>query len=143
MIFIIILLSLLLLGSFIWTIIQIFKPELFFKAENKANLDRKRPKWYLFGGIIGIIVLVVLWLIAINLDKTSVWILIGIFTAGSIKPIGIVFFYKKFSNSVTSIVNQMQKSKKTNNLIILSRAVLTIILLISLLYFSGVFGIVR
>lgn len=92
--FIIITLGLLALGSLIWTIIQLIKPELFFKAE-EANTKRKRPAWYLIGGILGLAILIVLWIQALSLQLMSVWILTGVFTLGSLKAIGIVFFLRE------------------------------------------------
>lgn len=142
MLFIQLLLASLAIGSILWSIIQIIKPELFFQAEQAANVNRVRPTWYLVGGVIGLICLVLLWIVALSQQKTSVWILTGLFTVGSLKPLGIVFFYDKFSSQVSGLVSKMETSKVTNTTIILSRIVLSIILTVATLYFMGVFGAV-
>lgn len=133
-------LGVLALSSAIWTVIQIVKPQLFFKAEHEANLKRKRPWWYLLGGIIGLVLLVALWVYALEAKLISIWILTGISTLGSLKAVGMVFFYEKFSGGVTKAVDKMQSSKKIYNSIILTRAVLTLILSLATLYFSGMLG---
>jgi len=48
-------------------------------------------------GIAGLIVLIVLWIQAFKLDFVSVWILTVLFSLGSIKALGMVFFYDQFS----------------------------------------------
>ncbi len=137
--FIIILLSLMAAGSLGWTIVHLVKPEYFFKAE-EANTKRKRPAWYLLGGIIGLVVLIVLWVQAFSLQMVSVWILAGVFTLGSLKAFGIVFFYDKFSIGVTKLVTTVQKNKKAYWAMVVSRAVLFLVLCIAFLYFAGYFG---
>jgi hypothetical protein len=138
--FIVILLGLLAIGSLAWTIIQIVRPELFFKAEEEANIKRKRPVWYLLGGISGLVVLVILWIQVFRLHLLSVWILTIVFTLGSLKAFGIVFFYEKFSIGVTKMVSTVQKNKKAYWTMVLSRAVLFLALCLAALYFSGYFG---
>jgi hypothetical protein len=140
--FIVITLGALAAGSLVWTIIQLVKPELFFKAE-EANTKRKRPAWYLLGGILGLVVLIVLWIQAFRLQLVSVWILTAIFTLGSLKAFGIVFFYEKFSKDVSKIVSTVQKNKKAWWTMVLSRAVLFVILGLATSYFAGYFGSVR
>lgn len=130
-------------GSVIWTVVQVIKPEWFFAAENEANLKRKRPVWYLVGGILGILLLIVVWIQALQLQLTSVWILTGVLTLGSVKPLGMVFFYEKFSEQASKLVNKMNDSKKAYGAIVASRAVLSVVLLATTLYFLGVFGQVR
>ncbi|MFP4557822.1 MAG: hypothetical protein ACLFNU_13215 [Bacteroidales bacterium] len=133
--FIIITLGLLALGSLIWTIIQLIKPELFFKAE-EANTKRKRPAWYLIGGILGLAILIVLWIQALSLQLMSVWILTGVFTLGSLKAIGIVFFYEKFSSKAAELVDIVQKNRKAYWKMVISRAVLSLVLCFATLYFA-------
>lgn len=140
--FIVITLGLLATGTLVWTIIQIVKPELFFKAE-EANTKRKRPAWYLLGGILGLVVLAILWIQAFRLQLVSVWILTAVFTLGSLKAFGIVFFYEKFSTGVTKIVSTVQKNKKAWWTMVASRAVLFVILGLATSYFAGYFGSVR
>jgi hypothetical protein len=140
--FIIITLGSLALGSLVWTTIQLIKPELFFKAE-EANTKGKRPVWYLIGGIIGLVVLITLWIQAFSLQLISVWILTAVFTLGSLKAFGIVFFYQKFSTEVTKLVSTVQKDKKAYWTMVVSRAFVFIILSITALYFAGYFGSVH
>ena len=140
--FIVITLGALAAGSLVWTIIQLVKPELFFKAE-EANTKRKRPAWYLLGGILGLVVLIVLWIQAFRLQLVSVWILTAVFTLGSLKAFGIVFFYEKFSKDVSKIVSTVQKNKKAWWTMVLSRAILFVILALATSYFAGYFGSVR
>jgi hypothetical protein len=140
--FIIITLGSLALGSLVWTTIQLIKPELFFKAE-EANTKGKRPVWYLIGGIIGLVVLITLWIQAFSLQLISVWILTAVFTLGSLKAFGIVFFYQKFSTEVTKLVSTVQKDKKAYWTMVVSRAFVFIILSITTLYFAGYFGSVH
>jgi len=128
------------LGSASWTIIQLVKPEWFFAAEKEANLKKERPVWYLWGGILGIISIVMIWVYAIRLQLTSVWILTAILTLGSIKPLGMVFFYEKFSEKASKIVTQMNESKKTYYTVVIVRGLLSIVLLFVTLYFGGIFG---
>lgn len=130
-------------GSLIWTVVQVIKPEWFFAAENEANLKRKRPVWYLVGGILGILLLIVVWIQALQLQLTSVWILTGVLTLGSVKPLGMVFFYDKFSEQASKLVNKMSDSQKAYGAIVASRGVLSVVLLAATLYFLGVFGQVR
>ncbi|NHB67169.1 hypothetical protein [Perlabentimonas gracilis] len=137
--FIIITLGSLALGSLAWTVIQIVKPELFFKAE-EANTKGKRPAWYLIGGIIGLAILITLWIQAFSLQMVSVWILTGVFTLGSLKAFGIVFFYEKFSSGVTKLVSTVQKDRKAYWTMVLSRAALCIVLCLATLYFAEYFG---
>ncbi|WBW95688.1 hypothetical protein [Oceanirhabdus sp. W0125-5] len=115
-------------------------PKLFFKAEEEANLKRKRPAWYLWCGIIGLIILVILWVEAFRLQLVSVWILTAIFTLGSLKAIGIVFFYEKFSGGVSKLVGNMQVNKKSYWTMVATRAVLFLVLSFATLYFAGYFG---
>lgn len=143
MAFIVFFLSALALGSFVWTVIQVIKPDLFFKAEQEANLNRKRPRWYLFAGLTGIFLLMVLWWISLSERRISLWFLTGFFTIGALKPLGIVFFYDRFSQSVTKLVTSMKKSKAAYQKIVISRAILTVVLSASALYFAGMFGPVR
>lgn len=140
--FIIIILGLLTAGSLVWTMIHLVKPELFFKAE-EANTKGKRPAWYLLGGIVGLVVLIALWIQAFSLQMVSVWILTGVFTLGSLKAFGIVFFYDKFSNGVTKLVSTVQKNKKAYWTMVVSRAVLFFALCLATLYFAGFFGSVH
>lgn len=143
MLFIIFFLSIATLGSLAWTIIQIVKPEWFFAAEKEANLKRKRPVWYLIGGILGLVVLVVLWVVALRLQLTAVWILTAVLTLGSVKPLGMVFFYDKFSEQASKLVNNMKDSRKAYGVIVLSRGMLSVVLFLATLYFLGTFGPVR
>lgn len=138
--FVITLLIMLAVGSGAWTLIQIIRPEWFYKAEEKANINRIRPKWYLLGGITGIICIIILWVQAFQLKLTSVWILTAIMTFGAIKPLGIVFFYDKFSGEMAVLVQKMQASKSTYWAIVASRGVLSIILSVAAMYFMGKFG---
>lgn len=131
------------LGSVGWTVVQAVKPEWFFAAENEANLKRKRPVWYLVGGILGILLLIMIWVQALQLRLTSVWILTAVLTLGSVKPLGMVFFYEKFSEQASKLVNGMKDSKKAYRTIVVSRGVLSVVLLVTTLYFLGVFGQVR
>lgn len=133
--FIISLLSFLTLGSFVWTVIQIIKPELFFAAENEANLMRVRPKWYLYGGVAGIIAILLVWYYAFQLQIKQVWILSVLLTIGSLKPIGMVFFYDKFSEKASFVVNKMKSSPKIYWIGVTMRAILCIILSIATFYF--------
>jgi hypothetical protein len=143
MLFIISFLSVISLGSFIWTVIQIVKPEWFYKAEDEANLKRKRPWWYLMFGVMGLFVLIILWIQALRLQLVSVWIVTVLFSLGSVKAFGMVFFYEKFSGGVTKVVDKMQTSKSTYTTIVISRGILTILTLLGALYFAGVFGVVK
>lgn len=138
--FIIFFLILATVGSLVWTVVQVVKPEWFFAAENEANLKRKRPVWYLIGGILGILLLMAIWVQALQLQLTSVWILTAVLTLGSVKPLGMVFFYEKFSEQASKLVNSMKDSKKAYRTIVVSRGVLTVVLLAATLYFLGVFG---
>ena len=140
--FIVITLGSLAAGSLVWTIIQLVKPELFFKAE-EANTKGKRPVWYLIGGILGLVVLIFLWIQAFSLQLVSVWILTVVFTLGSLKAFGIVFFYEKFSTGVTKLVSTVQKDKKAYWTMVVSRAVLFLVLCLATLYFAGYFGSVH
>jgi hypothetical protein len=137
--FIIITLGSLAAGSLAWTIIQLVKPELFFKAE-EANTKGERPAWYLLGGILGLLVLIILWIQAFSLQLVSVWILTGVFTLGSLKAFGIVFFYQKFSTEVTKLVSSVQEDRKAYWTMVVSRAVLFLTLCLATLYFAGYFG---
>ncbi len=139
MVFIIAFLSFITMGSMIWTIIQILKPEWFFKAENEANLKRQRPKWYLIAGIAGLVSIIIIWGQAFQLGLTSVWILTGILTFTSLKPLGMVFFYEKFSGEVSELVVKMNQSKKAYWTVVSLRGVLSLVLLFTTLYFIGVF----
>jgi len=143
MLFIIVFLALITLGSFGWTIVQIAKPEWFFAVENEANLKKERPGWYFGGGVLGIISIIIIWFYAIRLQLTSVWIFTAILTLGSIKPLGMVFFYEKFSDKASKIVTQMNDSKKTYYTVVILRGVLSLVLLFVTLYFGGFFGEVR
>jgi len=131
------------LGSAGWTIVQIAKPEWFFAAEKEANLKKERPAWYFWGGILGIISIIIIWFYAIRLQLTSVWIFTAILTLGSIKPLGMVFFYEKFSDKASKIVTQMNDSKKTYYTVVIARGILSIVLLFVTLYFLGIFGELR
>ncbi len=133
--FIIGLLGTLSLGSTVWTIIQIVKPELFFAAETEANLKRVRPKWYFYAGLAGLIAVLIVWYFAFKLQIRSVWILAFLLTLGSIKPIGMVFFYEQFSEKTSNLVNKMKDSKKTYWTGVVMRAILSIILWMATLYF--------
>ncbi len=137
--FIIITLGLLAAGSLVWTIIQLIKPELFFKAE-EANTKGKRPAWYLIGGILGLAILIVLWIQALSLQLVSVWILTGVFTLGSLKAIGIIFFYEKFSSKAAELVDIVQKDRKAYWKMVISRAVLSLVLCFATLYFAGYYS---
>lgn len=143
MLFIVIFLSLITLGSFIWTVIQIIKPEWFYRAEQEANLKRKRPWWYLMLGIAGLVMLFILWYQAFQLKLISVWILTAIFTLGSVKGLGMVFFYNKFSGGVTTLISKMQASKRTYAIIVISRGLLSLISFMATLYFAGMLGSIR
>jgi len=143
MTFIVVLLGILATGTFIWTVIQIIQPHLFYKAEEEANMKQKRPLWYLVGGIVGIFSLVILWILSFRLQMVSVWIMTVLFTLGSVKAFGIVFFYKRFSGSVSNIVNSVQRNKKAYVAMVLSRAFLFLILLFAALYFAGCFVTIR
>lgn len=143
MLYIVVFLSAITFGSFIWTVIQILKPEWFYKAENEANLKRKRPWWYLVLGIVGLLILILLWIQAFKLELVSVWILTVVFSLGSIKAFGMVFFYDQFSGGVTKLVGKMQSSKRTYATIVISRGILTICSLLAALYFGGFFGVVK
>lgn len=137
--FIIFLLALLAIGSLVWTVIQLVKPALFFKAE-EANTKQKRPVWYLFGGVLGLLFLIILWIEAVRLQLVSVWILTSVFTLGSLKSFGIVFFYDQFSVGATKIVNTVQNDKKAYLTMVASRAFLFVILCLTILYFAGCLG---
>lgn len=143
MLFIIFFLSLITLGSLIWTVIQIVKPEWFYKAEYEANLKRKRPWWYLMFGVVGLMMLIILWMQALKLQLISVWIFTIVCTIGSAKGLGMVFFYQRFSGGVTKLIGKMQASKKTYVTIVVSRGILTLSSLLAVLYFAGVFGKIR
>ncbi len=133
--FIIGLLGALSLGSTVWTIIQVLKPELFFAAETEANLKRERPKWYFYAGIAGLIAILIVWYFAFQLKIRSVWILAFLLTLGSAKPIGMVFFYEQFSEKASALVNKMKDSKKTYWTGVVMRAIMSIILWIATIYF--------
>lgn len=133
--FIISLLAVLSVGSVTWTIIQVIKPELFFAAESEANLKGIRPKWYFYGGVIGILSIALVWFYAFQLQITPVWILAVVLTIGSLKPIGMVFFYDQFSKKASAVVHKMQSSKMTYWLGVVLRAILSIILVITTIYF--------
>ena len=135
MLFIILLLAFISIGSFIWSVIQIIKPEWFYLAENEANIKRKRPWWYLASGILGLVVLLVLWMQAFALKLNAVWIFTAVFTLGSLKPLGMVFFYEKFSEKASSIVHKMQDSKKTYTTVVALRLIISIVSLATMLYF--------
>lgn len=143
MVFVIGMLSLLALGSAAWTVIQIVKPEAFFKAEEAANLKRVRPKWYLAGGVVGIICIAVLWTQAARLGLRSVWILTAVMTLGALKPLGMVFFYEKFSGGASQVVDAVRGSKSAYLAMTASRGVLSLALAAAALYSAGVFGPVR
>jgi len=140
MIFIIGLLCLIAIGSFAWTIIQVIKPEWFYKAEYEANIKKVRPWWYFILAVIGLIWIIVIWINAIQLKLISVWVFTVILTLGSAKGIGIVFFYDKFSSGVTTFIGNIKENKKAYRKIVIGRAILTIISVLSALYFAGVFG---
>jgi hypothetical protein len=140
MIFIIGLLSVIAIGSFAWTIIQIAKPEWFYKAEYEANIKKERPWWYFILAVIGLVWIVVIWINAIQLKLISVWIFTAILTLGSVKGIGIVFFYDKFSSGVTTFIGNIKEDKKAYRKLVLGRAVLTVAAALGALYFAGVFG---
>lgn len=133
--FIISLLVLLSMGSIAWTLIQILRPDLFFAAENEANLKRVRPKWYLFGGLVGIASILFVWFNAIQLQLKPVWIFTVILTLGAIKPIGMVFFYDTFSEKASKLVNKMNDSKKVYWLSVIARTFLSIIMVLTTIYF--------
>lgn len=135
--FVILLLSVLSVGSIAWTLIQIVKPELFFAAENEANLKRVRPKWYLAGGVIGIIAIVFLWFNAFQLKLKPVWIFTAIFSLGAVKPIGMVFFYDAFSEKASKVVNTMSTSKKVYWMTVVMRAILSGIMVLTTIYFMN------
>lgn len=128
--------------SLVWTIIQVIKPEWFYKAEEEANLKRKRPVWYFLGGVLGLTIVVWLWVLALQFKLISVWILTIVFTLGSLKAVGMVFFYDKFSGGVTKAVDKMKESQKTYRMVIVSRGVLSVLLGLSASYFAGWFGVV-
>ena len=136
-------LALLAAGSLVWTIIQIVRPELFFRAENEANLKRKRPWWYLTGGIVWLAVLVLIWVQALQLRLTSVWVVTGLLTLGSLKAIGVVFAYDRFSGGVTAVVNTMATSRKAYAATVAGRAALSLLLGALACYLAGLFGPVR
>lgn len=135
--FVILLLSVLSVGSIAWTLIQIVKPELFFAAENEANLKRVRPKWYLAGGVIGIIAILFLWFNAFQLKLKPVWIFTAIFSLGAVKPIGMVFFYDAFSEKASKVVNKMSTSKKVYWMTVVMRAILSGIMVLTTIYFMN------
>lgn len=135
--FVILLLSVLSVGSIAWTLIQIVKPELFFAAENEANLKRVRPKWYLAGGVIGIIAILFLWFNAFQLKVKPVWIFTAIFSLGAVKPIGMVFFYDAFSEKASKVVNKMSTSKKVYWMTVVMRAILSGIMVLTTIYFMN------
>lgn len=135
--FVILLLSVLSVGSIAWTLIQIVKPELFFAAENEANLKRIRPKWYLAGGVIGIIAILFLWFNAFQLKLKPVWIFTAIFSLGAVKPIGMVFFYDAFSEKASKVVNKMSTSKKVYWMTVVMRAILSGIMVLTTIYFMN------
>lgn len=135
--FVILLLSVLSVGSIAWTLIQIVKPELFFAAENEANLKRIRPKWYLAGGVIGIIAILFLWFNAFQLKLKPVWIFTAIFSLGAVKPIGMVFFYDAFSEKASKVVNKMSTSKKVYWMTVVMRAILSGIMVLTMIYFMN------
>lgn len=137
------LLSALAAGSLAWTLIQIFRPELFFRAEEAANLNGRRPWWYMAGGIAMLIVLVLVWVQAFQLRLVSVWIVTGLMTLGGVKALGIVFFYQRFSSGVTVLVNRMAESRATYVTTVLTRGALSVALSLLALYFAGYFGPVR
>ena len=139
MLFIIVLLAIISIGSFTWSVIQIINPEWFYLAENEANIKRKRPWWYLASGILGIVVLSVLWMQAFVLKLNSVWILTAVFTLGSLKPIGMVFFYEIFSRKATSLIYQMRDSKKTYNTVVTLRLLLSFVALATMFFFINLF----
>ena len=139
MLFIIVLLAIISIGSFTWSVIQIINPEWFYLAENEANIKRKRPWWYLASGILGIVVLSVLWMQAFVLKLNSVWILTAVFTLGSLKPIGMVFFYEIFSRKATSLIYQMRDSKKTYNTVVALRLLLSFVALATMFFFINLF----
>jgi type VI protein secretion system component VasF len=136
--FIVFFLSVATLGSFVWTVIQIIKPDWFYRAEEEANLKRQRPWWYLLGGVLGLCVIGYIWIQAFELRLVSVWILTAVFTLGSVKPLGMVFFYERFSEEASKLVIKMQDSKKMYWTIVLSRGILTGVLLVTTLYFLQV-----
>lgn len=135
--FVILLLSVLSVGSIAWTLIQIVKPELFFAAENEANLKRVRPKWYLAGGVIGIIAILFSWFNAFQLKLKPVWIFTAIFSLGAVKPIGMVFFYDAFSEKASKVVNKMSTSKKVYWMTVVMRAILSGIMVLTTIYFMN------
>lgn len=94
----------------------------------------------MIGGILGIISIIIIWFYAIRLQFTSVCILTAILTLGSVKPLGMVFFYEKFSDKASKLVTQMNESKKTYYTIVIVRGILSIVLLFITLYFLGIFG---
>lgn len=131
------------LGSLIWTVIQIVRPAVFFRAEYEANLKRERPWWYLAGGVIWLGVLVLLWVQAIQLRLISVWIVTGLLTLGSVKALGVVFFYQRFSGAVTTVVTNMAASRKAYVTTVVMRGTLSLVLGLMACYFGGVFGPVQ
>jgi hypothetical protein len=140
MLFIIGFLSLIAFGSLIWTIIQIVKPEWFYKAEQEANIKKVRPWWYLVLAVVGLVCVIIIWVNAIQLKLISVWIFTVILTLGSVKGIGIVFFYDKFSSGVTTYIGNIKENKKAYMQLVIGRGVLTVVAALSALYFAGVFG---
>lgn len=140
MVFIIGMLALLSFGSAAWTVIQIIKPAAFFKAEEEANLKLVRPTWYLAAGIAGLVCIAVLWTQAARLGLRSVWILTALMTLGALKPLGMVFFYEKFSGGASKVVNAVRASKSAYLAMTASRGVLSLALAAAALYFAGAFG---
>lgn len=133
--FIVTFLTIATVGSMLWTLIQIIKPDWFFKSENEANLKRKRPWWYLLGGIIGLLSIGFIWVQAFQLKLMPVWIFTVVLTLGGLKPLGMVFFYDRFSGEVSNLVTKMQASKKLYWTMIAARALLSVVLLMTTLYF--------
>lgn len=79
-----------------------------------------------------------IWFLAFKLHLASVWILTAVLTLGAVKPLGMVFFYQRFSGEASKLVTKMQDSKKVYWAIVLSRGILTGVLLMSTLYFLKV-----
>lgn len=140
MLFIIGLLSVIAIGSLVWTIIQIAKPEWFYKAEYEANIKKVRPWWYFILAVIGLVCIVIVWINAIQLKLISVWIFTVILILGSVKGIGIVFFYDKFSSGVATFIGNIKENKKAYRKLVMGRAILTIIACLAAFYFAGAFG---
>ena len=134
------LLLVLALGIFGWTVIQAWKPAWFYAAEESANLKRTRPRWYLVAGILGLVSNVLVWYQAITLKLTSVWILAVVISLGSIKSLGMVFFYDQFSEKVSGLVGRMNESKTLYRRVVISRGLLSVLLLLATAYFWGYFG---